>query len=124
MPMRLMRCSNMPTIIPRRLGFPVAGSIAEVMDYDDLVFRHKLAKIGRTTGYSTGVVSGFGIDDVIIHVHSVGNVRFDNLLEVEWDDNPFTDEGDSGSISIRHRSALSACILPAVFCSGTAGGWV
>jgi hypothetical protein len=40
------------------------------------------------------------LDDVPINVPGIGTVRFDNLLEVEWklEDDPFSKEGDSGSV--------------------------
>ena len=59
-----------------------------------------MAKIGRTTGFTFGRVSGFGIDDIAIGVPGIGNVRFDNLLEIEWEtaDKPFAMDGDFGSL--------------------------
>jgi hypothetical protein len=59
-----------------------------------------VAKLGRSTGYTTGYVNAFAVDDVIIEMDGVGNRRFDNLLEIRWKslDEPFARAGDSGSL--------------------------
>ena len=90
-----------PNHVPAHLGGPCSGPLkSKPMPYDELQFRHKIAKVGRTTGFTTGNVSGFGVDDITINVNGVGNVRFDNLLEIEWEtpNKPFAADGDSGSL--------------------------
>jgi hypothetical protein len=61
-----------------------------------------IAKHGRKTAYTTASITKvvIGINDVIVGVPSLGNCRFDNLIEIETVDqaHPFSDIGDSGSI--------------------------
>jgi len=59
-----------------------------------------LAKVGRTTGYTEGVLSGIAIDNVPIQIHGIGIVHFDNCIEVRWKavNQSFTKPGDSGSL--------------------------
>jgi hypothetical protein len=55
-------------------------------------------KIGRTTGQTNGRVTAFEVDNVIIG-YDIGNLRFDNQIEIEGaDDGPFSQGGDSGSL--------------------------
>jgi hypothetical protein len=60
----------------------------------------KLAKIGRTTGYTEGVLSAAAMNDITVFYHGAGNFRFDNVIEITWTDlkHPFTRPGDSGSL--------------------------
>jgi hypothetical protein len=60
----------------------------------------KLAKIGRTTGYTEGVLSAAAMNDITVHYHGAGDFRFDNVIEIIWTDlkHPFTRPGDSGSL--------------------------
>lgn len=74
--------------------------IDAVIEYDQLGPNQRVAKVGRTTGYTTGVVHAFGVDERIINIPPHGNRRFDDLLEIWWDslDEPFAKPGDSGSL--------------------------
>ena len=115
-----------PNQIPQALGFPVSGILQpNPLTYDELNFKHPMAKVGRTTGFTCGSVSGFGIDEVTIHVHGVGNVRFDNLLEIEWDtdDKPFAKDGDFLELrcSTPYHFGPLAYISPAASCGGRGG---
>jgi hypothetical protein len=86
-------------IVPEGCGNAATRRITSVIDYDELLPRQLVAKVGRTSGYTTGIVSSFGLDDIVIEVPNVGNTRFDNLLEISWDlDKRFSDEGDSGGL--------------------------
>ena len=40
------------------------------------------------------------VTDTTVYLPGLGNIRFDNLLEVTWDSlrSPFTRDGDSGSL--------------------------
>jgi hypothetical protein len=59
----------------------------------------RVHKIGRTTGLTNGVVAAFEVDNVIVS-YELGNLRFDNQLEIEGTDSqkPFSLGGDSGSL--------------------------
>jgi hypothetical protein len=59
----------------------------------------RVHKIGRTTGLTTGVVTAFEVDNVIVG-YELGNLRFDNQIEIEGTapDKPFSLGGDSGSL--------------------------
>jgi hypothetical protein len=59
-----------------------------------------VAKIGRTTGVTRGQVTAFELDNVVVG-YDIGNLRFDNQVEIESDgDGPFSDGGDSGSLIV------------------------
>ena len=59
-----------------------------------------LAKVGRTTGYTEGILTAMSVDDLTVLYHGTGNLRFDNAIEVTWKDlrHPFAQPGDSGSL--------------------------
>jgi hypothetical protein len=60
----------------------------------------EVAKIGRTTGLTRGGVTAFELDNVVVGF-DIGNLRFDNQLEIEGaGDEPFSDGGDSGSLIV------------------------
>ncbi len=55
-------------------------------------------KVGRTTGETTGKVTAFELDNVVVE-YGIGNVRFDNQIEIEGTGtNSFSAGGDSGSL--------------------------
>jgi hypothetical protein len=58
-----------------------------------------VCKIGRTTGFTTGRVAAVSVDNVTVKT-SIGNVVFDNVIEINWESNqkPFSRPGDSGSV--------------------------
>jgi hypothetical protein len=58
----------------------------------------EVAKIGRTTGLTRGRVTAFEMDNVVVGF-DLGNLRFDNQVEIEGAGaKPFSDGGDSGSL--------------------------
>jgi len=60
----------------------------------------RVAKVGRTTGLTRGRVTAFELDDVVV-AYEVGNLRFDDQIEVEsTGDGSFSDGGDSGSLIV------------------------
>lgn len=80
-----------------RTNLPGAGKLAglgdEFLDEGTLV-----EKIGRTTGHTRGRVTAFELDELIVGF-DMGNVRFDNQVEIESaDSGPFSQGGDSGSL--------------------------
>lgn len=67
----------------------------DVVDAGDIVY-----KVGRTTGATKGRVTAFDVDNVVVN-YDLGNLRFDNQIEIEGTGNrPFSDGGDSGSIIV------------------------
>ena len=72
----------------------LAGLGDVVIDEGDAV-----AKIGRTTGLTYGRVTAFEMDDIVVGF-DVGDLRFDNQIEIEGTDGPFDDGGDSGSLIV------------------------
>ncbi|MGH7343230.1 MAG: hypothetical protein ACREKH_22305, partial [Candidatus Rokuibacteriota bacterium] len=62
--------------------------------------RHEVAKVGRTTGVTRGRVTAFEIDNLTVNF-DLGNLRFDNQIEIEnAGGQPFSDGGDSGSLIV------------------------
>ena len=60
----------------------------------------EVAKLGRTTGLTRGRVTAFEMDNVVVG-YDIGNVRFDDQVEIEGaGDGPFSDGGDSGSLIV------------------------
>lgn len=60
----------------------------------------EVAKLGRTTGLTRGRVTAFELDNVVVG-YDIGNLRFDNQIEIEGaGDGPFSDGGDSGSLIV------------------------
>jgi hypothetical protein len=74
--------------------------IAGIMSVFDLKEGAIVAKIGRSTGYTEGVVTSVSMDDLTVLYHGTGNPRFDGLIEVSWKGlrSPFARPGDSGSL--------------------------
>jgi hypothetical protein len=55
-------------------------------------------KLGRTTGHTRGRVTAFELDNVVVG-YDVGNLRFDDQIEVEAEGaGSFSQGGDSGSL--------------------------
>jgi hypothetical protein len=75
-------------------------------------------KVGRTTGETSGRVTAFELDNVIVG-YDIGNLRFDNQVEIEGAGlKSFSDGGDSGSLIV--DEALNAVAL--LFAGGDEGG--
>lgn len=81
--------------IPKNLGLPMQGklikeaddaeSMLELLEKDEAV-----CKIGRTTGYTEGQIGAVSLDNVPVRT-SIGNVVFDNVIQINWqsNSNPF-----------------------------------
>jgi hypothetical protein len=85
-------------------GLPQQGKmIRQVNPSDDLLDLLSqdtvVCKIGRTTGFTTGRIAAIAVDNVTVKT-SIGNVVFDNVIEINWQSNkqPFSKPGDSGSM--------------------------
>ncbi len=59
-----------------------------------------VAKLGRTTALTRGRVTAFELDNVVVG-YGIGDIRFDNQIEIESITNsPFSMGGDSGSLIV------------------------
>lgn len=75
-------------------------------------------KVGRTTGPTSGRVTAFELDNVVVH-YDLGNLRFDDQIEIEGaGDHPFSDGGDSGSLIVTDGPEAVALL----FAGGEYGG--
>lgn len=60
----------------------------------------RVAKVGRTTGKTRGRITAFELDNLVVS-YDIGNLRFDNQIEIEGSgDRSFSDGGDSGSVIV------------------------
>jgi hypothetical protein len=78
-----------------------------------------VAKVGRTTGHTTGTVTAIELDGVTVDYGRRDVFTFDECLEVEGDLGAFSDGGDSGSV-VYDRESLAAVGL--LFAGSSAGG--
>jgi len=90
--------------IPTGFGFPMEGRIIREVDDPDSVLEllkkdTPVCKIGRTTGFTEGIIGAVALDNVPVKT-PIGNVVFDNVIQVNWESNskPFSKPGDSGSL--------------------------
>ena len=83
-----------------------------------LVDGTEVRKVGRTTGQTKGRVTAFELDNVIIE-YDLGNLRFDDQVEIEGaGSKSFSDGGDSGSLIFdKDRGAVAL-----LFAGGDQGG--
>jgi hypothetical protein len=59
----------------------------------------EVRKTGRTTGATRGRITTFELDGVMVD-YDAGTLRFDNQLEIEGEEGPFSSGGDSGSLIV------------------------
>jgi hypothetical protein len=68
-------------------------------------------KLGRTTGHTHGKVTAFEVDNMIVE-YDLGNLRFDDQIEIEGArTGPFSAGGDSGSLIFTSGQRLAAALL-------------
>jgi len=91
----------------------LAGVVEEVLDGVDV------AKVGRTTGHTLGVVTAVELDGVTVDYGRGDVFSFDDCIEVEGDGRSFSDGGDSGSL-VYLRDGLS--VVGLLFAGSTTGG--
>ncbi len=78
----------------------------------------KVHKVGRTTGETTGLITAFELDNVVVEF-DIGNLRFDNQIEIEgFDNDPFSEGGDSGSLIFDENCEA----IGLLFAGGDSGG--
>jgi hypothetical protein len=91
----------------------LAGVATNPLDAGDFVY-----KVGRTTGPTKGRVTAFDVDNVVVG-YDLGNLRFDNQIEIEGTGRTsFSDGGDSGSLIV--DESMHAVAL--LFAGGDQGG--
>jgi hypothetical protein len=88
--------------VPTGHGWPAEGRDFEApVDGVVPVPNQRVAKIGRSTGRTTGVISLENVGPIDIYMAQLGrNVTVEGMTEVRWFDikRPFSDFGDSGSL--------------------------
>jgi hypothetical protein len=103
--------------VPTGHGWPSEGRHFNApIDEVVTVPKSTVAKIGRSTGRTTGVVSLENVGPIDIYMTQLGrNVTMFGLTEVQWPDikRPFSDFGDSGSIVYLEESLRPVGILVA-----------
>jgi hypothetical protein len=78
----------------------------------------RVAKVGRTTFATEGRVTAFELDNVIVG-YDLGNLRFDNQVEIEGaGEEAFSAGGDSGSLIVDSDGRAVALL----FAGGDVGG--
>ena len=94
----------------------MAGQAAEPVDVGDILF-----KVGRTTGVTRGRVTAFDLDNVVVGF-DIGNLRFDNQIEIEGaGGDSFSDGGDSGSLILNSKMEAVALLFAGSEQGGTNG---
>lgn len=112
--------SNSANTIPD--GLPGCGhggsALAGIGEPETLARDTLVCKIGRTTAWTSGRVTGVGIDNLPIYVPQLGrNLRFDNIFQIDWasPEDAFSGPGDSGSVVY---DPLSMNALGLIFAGG------
>jgi hypothetical protein len=94
-------------------GIGELTGVGGVLDEDVAV-----SKVGRTTEVTHGRVTAFELDHVIVG-YDIGNLRFDDQIEIEGSGSgPFSQGGDSGSL-ILNATRQGVALL---FAGGDQGG--
>jgi hypothetical protein len=97
----------------------LAGVGPEFVDVGTSVY-----KVGRTSGATKGRVTAFDLDNVVVNF-DVGNLRFDNQIEIEGGGTTaFSDGGDSGSLIVASAGARSKDMVAValLFAGSESGG--
>lgn len=83
-----------------KLSCPVDGkSLGKILSFKDLEGLGKeprVAKVGRTSGYTQGVLTALNLRRLSVRT-ARGNHNFGELFEITWEDKPFSKPGDSGA---------------------------
>jgi len=78
---------------------------------DGLLPNVSVSKLGRTSGLTHGVVTAVEIDHIVME-SEIGNLTFDDQIEVRGVDRAFSDLGDSGALVVSDQNAA----IGLVFC--------
>jgi hypothetical protein len=71
----------------------------------------KVSKLGRTTGLTHGVITATEFDHCVVD-SEIGNLTYDDQIEITGVDKPFSREGDSGSLVVTDQNEA----IGMVFC--------
>jgi hypothetical protein len=74
----------------------------------------RVTKSGRTTGVTTGVISGIGVNGVQVNYGTRTNPKiatFNDTIEVVGDNGPFSAPGDSGSVILEQSTGRPVALL-------------
>jgi hypothetical protein len=78
------------------------NGLGELAGVSDVVIDEgtAVAKVGRTTGTTRGLVTAFELDNLVVQF-GIGSLRFDRQIEIEGaNGGPFSEGGDSGSLVV------------------------
>jgi len=70
-----------------------------------------VSKLGRTSGLTRGVVTAVEIDHIVVE-SEIGNLTFDDQIEIKGVDRAFSQQGDSGSLIVSEQNQA----IGMVFC--------
>jgi hypothetical protein len=88
---------------PSGIGGPFEGktltNVLDAEEIEDLGPRPTVGKVGRSTGYTTGILTAINVRRLPVKT-SKGNYSFGNVIEITWHNRKkrFSDLGDSGAI--------------------------
>lgn len=85
-----------PNDIPGIGSFTVAPA-------GSLLPNQNVSKLGRTSGLTRGVVTAVEIDHVVVE-SEIGNLTFDDQIEIKGVDRAFSELGDSGSLIVSDQN--------------------
>ncbi|MBL0886058.1 hypothetical protein [Myceligenerans indicum] len=75
-------------------------------------------KVGRTTAVTRGRVTAIELDDVVVGYEDLGALSFDDQVEIEGNEGPFSRGGDSGALVYREDGAA----IGLLFAGSESGG--
>jgi hypothetical protein len=101
---------------------PMITGVGKISGLDeDLSEGRSVFKVGRTTGLTEGKVSAFEFDHIVAG-YDMGNLKFDNLIEIEGvKDQPFAQGGDSGSLVVNEKAQALGLVFATSDIGGTNG---
>lgn len=79
-------------------------------------------KVGRTTGFTRGIVTATSMDEIPVNYGSGVTRMFDDQIEIEGVDGPFSQGGDSGSLIVTEAGEAVALLFSGSDYGGRRGG--
>jgi hypothetical protein len=80
-----------------------------------------VSKLGRTSGLTKGIVTAVEIDNIVVD-SEIGNLAFDDQIEIKGVDRAFSQPGDSGSLIVSdHNQAIGILFCGNEFANGGLG---
>lgn len=116
----LVDCADATPVSSIAFDFQQLGSFGNLAGLGPkvVVDRTAVRKVGRTTGETSGRVTAFELDNVVVG-YDIGNLRFDDQIEIEGaGTDGFSDGGDSGSLIV-NEDLMAVALL---FAGGDSGG--